>query len=70
MAEPFRTPKEAALALVVGGHCTNRRNGAFCGQIIGDPNAHTLSPKQLSWVQGMLSRAGLPPLDLDGGDHE
>jgi len=59
-ALPFTTHRAAALALLTVGARLTRKAGAFRGQCCVDPSP--LSDRQLDWLDGLLARAGLPPL--------
>ena len=61
MAEPFRTAREAALALLTSGSTLTRKAGAFLGQTVVDQTP--LTAAQREWIDGLLERADLPPLD-------
>lgn len=67
MSAPFKTVPGAAMALlqahVAGQYKLTRKSGSFVGQCVADPSP--LSEKQLSWMETMLDRAGLPPLAGD-----
>lgn len=60
MAEPFATPKQAALALLSSGERLTRKAGSFLGQTAVDPTP--LTPAQADWLATLLERAGLPSL--------
>jgi hypothetical protein len=60
MTAPFRTPRDAVLALLNSGAPLTRKAGSFCGQTAVDPAP--LTPAQSSWLATLLDRAGLPPL--------
>jgi hypothetical protein len=60
MAEPFGTPRAAALALLNSGGTFTRKAGSFLGQLVVDPTP--LSDRQEDWLSTLLTRAGLPPL--------
>jgi hypothetical protein len=60
----FDSQRDAALALLNSGERMTRKAGSFCGQLAVDPTPMTEA--QRSWLDTLLSRAGLPPL-LDGG---
>lgn len=57
----FRTPREAALALLNGGYRLTRKSGQFLGQIAVEDSK--LSEKQNSWLANLLARCGLPSID-------
>jgi hypothetical protein len=61
---PFDNQRDAALALLNSGERITRKAGSFCGQLAVDPTPMTEA--QRSWLDTLLSRAGLPPL-ADGG---
>lgn len=63
----FINPRDAALALLSGGHSLTRRAGSFLGQCVVD--ATPLSTAQAAWLSTLLERAGLPPMqeDVDNG---
>jgi hypothetical protein len=60
MAE-FSHPREAALALLTGGHRLTRKAGQFLGQLAVDPEP--LSDAQSGWLANLLKRNGLPELE-------
>jgi len=60
MAEPFKSPRDAALAVLNSGCSVTRKAGSFLGQVVVDPAP--LSEKQADWLDVLLERAGLPPL--------
>jgi len=60
MAEPFATPKQAALALLNSDERLTRKAGSFLGQTVVD--ATPLTPAQAEWLATLLERAGLPAL--------
>lgn len=64
MTTPFRTAREAALALLNGSTRLTRKAGSFLGQLVVDPTPMTEA--QESWLAALLDRAGLPPLLADG----
>lgn len=66
MAEPFQTPRDAALALLNGGTQLTRKAGSFLGQCCSDSTP--LTPAQSSWLATLLERARLPPLVQEGAD--
>jgi hypothetical protein len=61
---PFRTHREAALALLNGNHRLSRKAGQFLGQLAVD--ATPMSEAQADWLAKLLERAGLPPF-AEGG---
>jgi hypothetical protein len=66
MAIPFTDPRQAALALLNSNQRLSRKAGSFLGQLVVDDMPMT--EKQAAWLDKLLYRAGLPPLD-NGGDH-
>ncbi len=64
MSEPFHNHRDAALALLSGCSKLSRKAGQFLGQLAVDPMP--LSEAQLSWLNKLLSRAGLPELIGEG----
>ncbi len=64
-AQPFDTPRAAALALLNQGGRLSRKAGSFLGQCCADPTP--LSEAQREWLATLLSRAELPPLEEGGG---
>lgn len=58
---PFATPRAAALAVLTSDAKVSRRAGSFLGQCVVDPTP--LTKPQLDWLQLILRRAGLPPLE-------
>jgi hypothetical protein len=68
MAEPFRTVKSAARALINHPEPDlNRRSGSFIGQLLFDRDGEDLSDRQERWLQDLLKKHGLPPFEI-GGD--
>ncbi len=65
MADPFVTPRDAALAALQSGTRMSRKAGSFLGQLVVDDTPMT--PKQADWLATILDRADLPPL-ADGGE--
>ncbi|GEM71108.1 hypothetical protein SAQ01S_08740 [Sphingomonas aquatilis NBRC 16722] len=65
MADPFLSPRAAALALLNSGGTFTRKAGSFLGQLVVDPTP--LTDKQADWLGTLLNRAGFPPL-ADGGE--
>lgn len=72
MTAPFTTNSAAAWAALdvarTGGVALTRKSAGFLGETAVDPTP--LSPKQADWLGKLLAKAGLPPLQNDGGDHE
>lgn len=64
MADPFTTPRFAALALLNSDQHLTRKAGSFLGQTAVDPKP--LTPAQVAWLATLLERAGLPKL-AEGG---
>ncbi|HEX8444150.1 MAG TPA: hypothetical protein VF631_10945 [Allosphingosinicella sp.] len=64
MSAPFTHHADAARALIASGADIGRKAGGFCGQIIFDP---VLSERQRKWLETLLERSGLPPLQDGGG---
>lgn len=61
MSEPFRTHRDAALALLSAPNARlTRKAGSFCGQLCVDPEP--MSDAQRGWLDTLLGRADLPPL--------
>jgi hypothetical protein len=63
VSAPFRTHREAALALLSADPRTvrlSRKAGSFLGQLCTDTTP--LSEAQEDWLSTLLERAGLPPL--------
>lgn len=60
MSPPFKTLREAALALLNSSGRFTRKAGQFLGQCAVD--AGPLSDAQRDWLDKLLSRNGLPPL--------
>jgi hypothetical protein len=61
MTAPFSTIRDAALAVLTSGADLNRRDGQFLGGIAFQD--FPLSAKQEAWLQGLLKRSDLPPLE-------
>ena len=57
---PFSSQRDAALALLTGGH----QAGQFLGQLAVDPLPMT--DKQSDWLAQLLAKHDLPPL-AEGG---
>ncbi|OQW44446.1 MAG: hypothetical protein A4S16_03515 [Proteobacteria bacterium SG_bin6] len=53
--------RAAALALLTHADRLTRKAGSFLGQCVVDPTP--LSVAQREWLDGLLDRSGLPPLD-------
>jgi hypothetical protein len=66
MSKPFEHHRQAALALLNGGHGLSRKAGQFLGQLAVD-SSH-MSEAQADWLAKLLDRAGLPPL-TEGGEQ-
>lgn len=60
----FSTNREAALALLNKGGRLTRGAGQFLGGLVAEPNLE-LSEKQANWIDGLLKKANLPPIDRD-----
>jgi hypothetical protein len=58
--KPFPDHRQAALALLTGGHHLSRKAGQFLGQLAVDRSP--LSEAQADWLAKLLDRAELPPL--------
>jgi hypothetical protein len=64
---PYTDHKPAALAVLNHPQALlNYRSGQFLGGIAFSDRP--LSDKQLSWLSTLLTKHGLPPLDLAGGE--
>ena len=61
---PYRTHREAALALLNGNSTLSRKAGQFLGQLAVD--ASPMSEAQANWLAKLLERATLPEL-VEGG---
>lgn len=61
--QPFRTHRQAAIALLNGESRLTRKAGQFLGQLAVDPTQMTC--KQASWLSKLLERGGLPELGED-----
>ena len=70
MSGAFTSPAEAAFAVLMafrdGKLPLTRKAGAFTGETLVDNTP--LSEKQAVWLQGLLAKAGLPPLQIDEGN--
>lgn len=64
MSAPFTNHRDAALALLNGGGRLTRKAGSFLGQLCVDPMPMT--DAQQDWLETLLDRAGLPPLEGGG----
>ena len=65
MSAPFTDHRSAALALLNGLSRLSRKAGSFCGQLAVDPTP--MSSAQRDWLDTLLERAELPPLDEEVG---
>ena len=65
MNAPFATVRARALGLLNSDARLTRKAGAFLGQCCVDPTP--LSEAQADWLETLLARNSLPP--LDGGDR-
>jgi hypothetical protein len=63
LQRPFADQRTAALALLNGYSRLTRKAGSFLGQLAVDPTP--LSEAQLEWLQTLLDRADLPPLEME-----
>lgn len=63
-SRPFTHRRDAALALLNGTSRINLRAASFLGQMT--VHSGEMSEKQVTWLQGLLERADLPPLVEDG----
>lgn len=61
MAAPFKSHRDAALALLNGDYRLTRRSGSFLGQLCTDPTPMTVA--QADWLATLLSRNNLPALE-------
>lgn len=66
-AAPFRSAREAALALLTSGSTLTRKAGSFLGQTVVDPTP--LTEAQAGWLEALLDRAGLPPFVDQASDR-
>ena len=64
MSAPFMEPRSAALAVLNNSERLTRKAGSFLGQLVAEPGP--LSPAQRDWLDTLLERANLPP--LQGGE--
>lgn len=64
MPESFTSHRDAALALLTDNHRLSRKAGSFLGQLAVDPLP--MSEAQAAWLDKLLERAGLPPLEGGG----
>jgi hypothetical protein len=64
MSGPFRSHRNAALALLNSESRLTRKAGSFLGQCVVDPTP--LSEAQQNWLETLLERAGLPALEGAG----
>lgn len=58
---PFKTQRDAALALLNSDAKLSRKTGSFAGQLCADDTPMT--PRQIEWLAGLLIRAELPELE-------
>lgn len=65
-AKPFRSHREAALALLAGSSQFTRKAGSFLGQLAVDPAP--LTPAQAEWLDKLLNRAGFAALNGEAAD--
>jgi hypothetical protein len=65
MSAPFVDHRSAALALLNGSSRLSRKAGSFCGQLAVDSTP--MSSAQRDWLDTLLERAELPPLDEEAG---
>lgn len=61
MAAPFKSHRDAALALLNGEYRLTRKAGSFLGQLCADPTPMT--DAQADWLGTLLSRNNLPALE-------
>lgn len=64
MSGPFSCHRDAGLALLNSDARLTRKAGSFLGQCAVDPMP--LSEAQRGWLDTLLERAGLPPLEGGG----
>jgi hypothetical protein len=62
LPDTFTSHQGAARALIASGYDIGRRAGQFAGGLIFEPGP--LTEPQVRWLQGLLRRAGLPPLEV------
>lgn len=60
MDKAFTDHREAALALLNGGHPLTRKAGQFLGQLAVDVSP--MSEAQADWLAKLLHKHGLPPV--------
>lgn len=60
ISEPFRSHREAAIALLSGQYRLTRKAGQFLGQLAVDSAA--MSDAQSGWLAALLRQHGLPTL--------
>lgn len=66
MAEPaFKKHQDAAMALITSGQQLRAKEGQFLGGIAFDANP--LTEKQAHWLDILLNRYGLPPIEGANG---
>lgn len=63
MLDAFTDHRSAALALLTGERRLSRKAGQFLGQLAVDPSP--MSEKQAAWLDKLLGRSGLPPMERD-----
>lgn len=72
MTAPFTNPSAAAWAVLgacrAGTAKVSRKAAGFLPETALDPTP--LSEKQLAWIVLLLDKAGLPPLQNNGGSRE
>lgn len=72
MSAPFTTASAAAWAVLDAARASttkvSRKAVGFLGETALDPTP--LSEKQGKWLVSLLDKAGLPPLQNDGGARE
>lgn len=62
----FKSPREAALALLNCKTKRTRKTGQFLGQLAAT-NPARLSNLQAKWLEDLLGQAGLPRIRTKGG---